>query len=92
MPRGTEVGLSPSHVVVRWGPSPPPKKKWGTSSPLFGPCLCGQTARWNKMPLTEVGLGPGHVVLDGDPSLPQKGAQQPPSFQPMSIVTKWLEG
>ena len=41
------------------------------------------------MPLgTEVGLGPGHIVLDGDPALPQKGAQQPPTFRPMSIVAK----
>ena len=33
---------------------------------------------------TEVDLGP---VLDGDPATPAKGAQQPPSFRPMSIVT-----
>jgi len=39
-----------------------------------------------KTPLgTEVDLGPGHIVLDGVPAL-AKGAQQPPSFQPMSIV------
>jgi len=39
------------------------------------------------MPLgTEVGLGSGHVVLDGDPApLPRKGAEQPPTFRPMSI-------
>ena len=49
---------------------------------------CGQTARWMKTPFgTEVDLGPGHIVLDGDPApLPAKGAQQPPSFRPMSIV------
>jgi len=39
-----------------------------------------------KAPLgTEVDLGPGHIVLDGVPA-PAKGAQQPPSFWPMSIV------
>jgi len=38
------------------------------------------------MPLgTEVDLGPGHIVLDGDPDPHGKGAQQPPSFWPMSI-------
>jgi len=38
------------------------------------------------MPLgTKVRLGPCHIVLDGDPA-PPKGAQQPPSFRPMSIV------
>jgi len=46
----------------------------------------GQTAGWIKTPLgTEVDLGPGHIVLDGVPA-PAKGAQQPPSFRPMSIV------
>ena len=39
-----------------------------------------------KTPLgTEVDLGAGHIVLDGVPA-PTKGAQQPPSFRPMSIV------
>jgi len=52
---------------------------------------CGQTVGWIKMPFgTEVGLGPGHVVLDGDPAPPRKGAQQPPTFRPMSIVAKRL--
>jgi len=37
---------------------------------------------------TEVGLGPGDVMLDGDPAPPWKGAQQPPTFWPMSIVAK----
>ena len=43
-----------------------------------------------KMPLgKEVGLDPGHIVLDGDPALSQpKGASQPHSFWPMSIVAK----
>jgi len=36
---------------------------------------------------TEVDLGLGHIVLDGDPAPPPaKGAQQPPSLRPMSIV------
>jgi len=43
-------------------------------------------AKWLKTPLgTEVDLGPGHIVLDGVPA-PPKGAQQPPSFRPMSIL------
>jgi len=45
-------------------------------------------AGWIKMALnTEVDIGPGHIVLDGA-QLPQKGAQQPPSLRPMSIVAK----
>jgi len=43
-------------------------------------------AGWMKTPLgTEVDLDPGHIVLDGVPA-PAKGAQQLPSFRPMSIV------
>jgi len=42
------------------------------------------------MPLgTEVGLEPGDVVLDGEPAPPWKGAQQPPTFRPMTIVANW---
>ena len=37
---------------------------------------------------TEVGLGPGDIMLDGDPAPPRKGAQQPPTFRPMSIAAK----
>jgi len=40
----------------------------------------------------EVGIGPGHIVLDGDPALPPKGAQQTPTFRPMSLVAKRLNG
>jgi len=49
-------------------------------------------AGWIKMRLgTEVGLDPGDIVLDGDPA-PPKGAQQPPTFRPMFIVAKRLDG
>jgi len=43
------------------------------------------------MPLgTEVGLGPGDVVLHGAQLPPKRGTA--PSFRPMSIVVKWLDG
>jgi len=40
-----------------------------------------------------VGRGPGHIVLDGDPApLPKKWGGAPlVSFQPISIVAKWLD-
>jgi len=38
---------------------------------------------------TKVDLGPGHNVLDGDPTSLAKGAQQPLSFRPKSIVAIW---
>jgi len=43
------------------------------------------------MPLgTEVGIGPVDIMVDGDPAPPWKGAQQPPTFRPMSTVAKRL--
>jgi len=37
---------------------------------------------------TEVGLGSAHIVLDENPAPQRKGAQQPSTFWPMSIVAK----
>ena len=64
----------------------PPEKRHAHPTHYLAHVYCGQTARWMKTPLgAEVDLGPGHIVLDGVPA-PAKGAQQPPSFRPMSIV------
>jgi len=50
---------------------------------------CGQMVGWIKMKLgMEVGLG--HIVLDGDPAPPKRGTA--PSFQPMFVVAKRLDG
>ena len=66
-------------------------QKGGYSPQFSAHVYCGKMAGWIKMPLgTEVDLGPGHIVLDGDPAPSPKGAQQPPSFSPMSIVAKRL--
>ena len=40
IPCGMEVGLGPGHIVLD-GDQPPPKK--GDTTPIFGPCYCGQT-------------------------------------------------
>ena len=65
----------------------PQKKGTAPSTQFLSHVYCGQTAGWMKTPLgMEVDLDPGHIVLDGDPASPAKGAQQPPSFRPMSIV------
>jgi len=81
----------PRPHCVRWGPSSSPKM----AHPQFSVHVCcGQTSKWNKMPLgREVGLVPGYIVLDGDPAPPvqKRGAQQPP-FRSMSIVAKRLDG
>ena len=53
----------------------------------------GRTVRWIKNKLgMGVGLGPGHIVLDGDPAPPPKGGIAAPTFRPMSIVAKRLDG
>jgi len=78
----------PRRVCVRWGPSSL-YKKGESHHPIFGPCILWPNGSIDKdATWYEVDLGPGHVVLDGvrGPSSPAKGAQQSPSFWPMSIV------
>ena len=84
---GMQVGLGSKGLCVRWEPSSP--------FPQFSAHICcGQMAGWIKMPLgMEVGLGPGDFVLNGDPALlVKKGAEPPPNFGPMFLVTKRLDG
>ena len=39
----------------------------------------------------QAGLSPGHIVLDKDPAPPKRGTASP-SFWPMSVVAKRLDG
>jgi len=88
---GTEVGLSPSHIVLDGDPASYPQK--GHSPPqLLAHVCCRQTAGWIKMPLgTELGRGPGDIVLDRDPAPPKKGGTAAHNFRPMSAVVKRLD-
>jgi len=84
-PLGTEVGLCLRDIVFDVDELTPGK---GHTHPtqILAHVYCDQLAGWMKKPLgTKVDLGPGHIVPDGVPA-PAKGAQQPPSFRPMSIV------
>jgi len=91
MPLGSEVGLSLGDIVLDGDPAPPPLM--GHSPQFSANVRCGQTAGWTKMPLgTEVGLGPGDFVFDGDRAPPEKRHGSPPSFWPISIVAKRLDG
>jgi len=64
----------------------PPEKGHTHPTQFLANVYCGQMAGWMKRPLvTEVDLGPGHIVIGGVAG-PAKGAQQPPSFRPMSTV------
>jgi len=91
MPLCTEAGLGPS-TLCYMGTQFLPK---GAEPPIFGPCLLWRNGWMNQVPLgTEIGLGPGDIVrwYHGDPAPSKKGAQQHPTFRPMTIVSKRLDG
>ena len=85
-----EVDIGPGNIVLDGNPAPTSPK--GAQTQFSAHVRCGQTAGWIKMPLrTEVGLSPGHTVLDGAKLRPLKRGTAP-TFRPMSIVAKWLNG
>ena len=87
-PLGIELGISPGNIVLDRDPDPPPKKG-GHSPAIFGPCVLwpnswmDQDATWYRGRPR-----PRRHCVRWDPA-PLKG-EQPPNFQPMSIVAKWL--
>ena len=75
-------------IVFDVDPATPRKKGTPIPTQLLAHVYCGQMAWMDEDDAligTEVDLGPGHIILDGFPA-PAKGAQQSPSFRPMSIV------
>ena len=84
IPLGREVSIGPGDIVSD-------DKGAQQLLPHFSDHVCcSQTAGWIKLPLgVDVGLGPGVIVLGRDPAaIPPKGAQQPPTLRPMSVVAK----
>jgi len=84
MPLGTKLILGPGDVVLDGVAAPP---KTGTTPPVFGSCLLWPNS-WIDEDATRYGSRPRprpHCVRRA-PNSPVKAAQQPPSFQPMSIV------
>jgi len=68
-----------------------PPEKGHRPTQCLAHVYCGQTAGCTKIPLgTEVNLGQGDVVLDGVAAPPNRGTA--PSFRPMFIVAKRLDG
>jgi len=90
MPLGVEVGLSPGHIMLD-GDLATPSPNSRRSPPIFGPYLLwpygwlDQDATW-----WGVGLNPNNIVLDRDPAPPKRCTA--PSFWPMSILAKQLDG
>jgi len=87
---GSRWHLAWRWVLVRatlcWMGTQLPSPKTGHSPQFSAHFYCVQTAGCMKLPLRmEVCLSSGDFVLGGVPA-PAKGAQQPPSFGPMSIV------
>jgi len=92
MKLGMELGLVPDHILLD-GDSAPLAPKRTTAATLFSAHVyCGQTAGWIKMQLgTEVGVDPGHIVLMVIQLRLKRGTASP-TFRPMSIVAKRLDG
>ena len=85
------VGLGPGDFVLDGDAAPP--EKGHISTQFLAHVDCGQTVGWIKVPLgTQVGLNlsRGDTVLDGVAAPPKRGIT--PSFLPMSIVAKRLDG
>ena len=90
MKRSTEVGLGPGHIVLDGDPAP----LKGAQPPIFGPCLLWSNG-WMDQDATWYGGRPQprpHCVRWGPSSPPKKGGTAAPSFQPMSIKAKRLDG
>ena len=88
MPLGMEVGFGSGDFVFDGDPATS-RKVHTHPTQFLANVYCGQTAGWMNTPLgAEPDLGTGHIVLDVVPAVREtaKGAQQPPSFRPMSIV------
>jgi len=77
MKLGTQVGLSPGHIVLEG--TQIPLSQMGIAPQFSAHICCGQMARWIKMPLIrKVGLNPSDIVLDEDPTpAPPKRAETP---------------
>jgi len=90
MPLGTEVGLSPSDIVLVGDAAPLPHRKRHSSPHFSAHVYCGQTAGCSRIPLgTEVGLGPGDIIR-WEPSSPmERGTAAPPLFNPCLL---WPNG
>jgi len=70
----------------------PPEKRAQPPTQFLAHIYCGQMAGWIKMPLgMEVNLGKGDTVSVGRSSPPPKRGTAP-SFRPMCIVAKQLDG
>ena len=90
---GMEMGLGPGHIVLVGDPTPPWKKGY-SPPPIFGPCLLW-TNGWMHQDGTwyEGRCQPRqHCVSWGPSSTSPKRGTAPTTFQPMSLVPKWLDG
>jgi len=91
IPLGTEVGLRPGDIALHGEPALPPLK--GHSPPIFGPCPLWPNC-WMDPDATWYGSRPRprRRCVRWGLSSPLKGAQPPPSFRPMSVAAKRLDG
>jgi len=91
-----EVGLGPVHIVLDGDTAP--LAKTGQSPPqIFGPSLLWPNG-WMHQDVTWYGgrphVGLRDIVFDVEyaATSSKRAHPLPPSFWPMSIVAKWLDG
>ena len=91
-PLGTEVDRGPGHIVLDGVRG---LRERGTAAPSFrGPCLLWPNGWMDQNESWHAGRPRPcpHCVRWGPTSPSRKGAQSSPSFGPISVVAKWLDG
>jgi len=89
---GMEGPRSRPHFA-RWGPSYPPQRRWQSPPPIFGPFLLWPNG-WMHQDVTWYGgrPQPRRLCVRWGPSSPSQKGDRAPSFRPMCIVAKRLDG
>jgi len=92
MPLVAKVNLSPGDIVLDADSAPPPRKKEGHSIPHFGPCIVAKRLHGSRSHLVRVYASAQATMCYMRTQPPLEGVQQPPNFQPMSVVAKqWMD-
>ena len=91
---GMEVGLNPGNFVLDGDPVFPPQQRGRSPLPIFGTFLLCPNG-WMHQDATWYGgrPQPRRLCVRWKPrfTLPQRG-QSPPTFRPMFIAAKWMDG
>jgi len=88
MPLDREVDVAPGDIVLRGDPAP----LKGAQPPIFGPYLLWPNGWMDEGTIWYGGRPrPRRHCVNMDSATLERGTA-PPTFRPISIVAKWLEG